>query len=617
MNAVTEPVFGNIPMDCVIASTTNPRKHFDQAALEELAGSIRQHGVAQPILVRPVANQPDCVEIVAGERRWRASKLANMPTIPAIVRELTDVQALEIQVIENLQRTDVHPIEEAEGYEQLMRLHSYTADQLAEKVNKSKAYIYGRLKLCELAPEVRPAFYDGKLPASTALLIARMPIASLQIKATEEIVHNSGRQDPMSYREAAAYLKGRYMLDLTAARFVITDAKLLAVAGSCSTCPKRTGSQPLVFSDISADVCTDPDCFATKGRAHDLRLIVAAKKKGIPVYEGDAAEDAWSSGDHITIDDALAYFDRITDEHEYKCVSDIPAALLPAPIAYVILDSGTEALYEKGAIQLALEKAGFCETLEQHASRMQEKLAGSAAKQSVLKSHNSDDFSAKQAANKDLAEKETSYRIALYREIRGSADTGTIVALQREVLKLLLGDNAIPKELADLYPVDLTSNEQAAAYIDEAPPSALDLLLMDMAVGGILTVIWWNMQHSAPEQSDEHQSLLALATAAKVDAQKIRDQIFPKPIAEKKPAAKKAQSKGAEPSPATTEKTKSSKLKKTVLNPDPAWPFPTAAEIEADKAEQVKQPSADAPGAEPDPAAPLAADWPFPTGARP
>jgi hypothetical protein len=364
-------------------------------------------------------------------------------------------------------------------------------------------------------------------------------------------------------------------------------------------------------------VCTDPDCFATKGRAHDLRLIVAAKKKGIPVYEGDAAEDAWSSGDHITIDDALAYFDRITDEHEYKCVSDIPAALLPAPIAYVILDSGTEALYEKGAIQLALEKAGFCETLEQHTSRMQEKLAGSAATAAGSKSKLVENPALKQAADKALAEQETSFRMALYRTIRASTDMGMTVGLQREVLRLLLTENHIPKDLVDLYPIDLTSDTQVAAYVDQAPPDELDRVLMDLAVASILTVGWWDAQRNHPAESSEHHSLLALAAAAKVDAQKIRDQIFPKPIAEKKPAAKKAQSKGAEPSPATTEKTKSSKLKKTVLNPDPAWPFPTAAEIEADKAEQVKQPSADAPGAEPDPAAPLAADWPFPTGARP
>src|SRR4051812_46403651 len=117
------------------ASKTNPRKHFHQAELDELAASIRSHGVLQPVLVRPAPSAKDpnvLFEIVAGERRFRAAKAAGLSTIPAIVRSLTDLQVLEIQVIENLQRSNLHPLEEAEGYEALRKCDpNYNADIIA------------------------------------------------------------------------------------------------------------------------------------------------------------------------------------------------------------------------------------------------------------------------------------------------------------------------------------------------------------------------------------------------------------------------------------------------------------------------------------------------------
>ena len=182
MNA-PEPISAALllPIDRIIISPTNPRKHFNEAALGELAASIAQHGVLQPILVRKwtidckmpkgkcYGDMHGMHEIVCGERRWRASQIAGRAEILAIVRELSDLQVLEIQVVENLQREDVHPIEEAEGYERLIKWHGYSADTLAEKVGKSRAYIYARLKLTALAPVAREAFFSGKLTASTAL----------------------------------------------------------------------------------------------------------------------------------------------------------------------------------------------------------------------------------------------------------------------------------------------------------------------------------------------------------------------------------------------------------------------------------------------------------------
>jgi ParB/RepB/Spo0J family partition protein len=138
-----------------------------------------------------------------------------METIPAMMRHMSDEEVVVFQTIENLQREDVHPLEEAEGYERLMKEFKYSADQLAEQVGKSRAYIYARLKLCALGGAARRAFYggDNKLSASTALLIARIPVDSLQEQATTEILTWSNGE-PMSYRKAAQHIQARYMLRL-------------------------------------------------------------------------------------------------------------------------------------------------------------------------------------------------------------------------------------------------------------------------------------------------------------------------------------------------------------------------------------------------------------------
>lgn len=293
---MTDTTFHLIPLDCIRASHTNPRKRFDAVALEELAKSITQLGLAQPILVRPIAYDlldPSIgtrYEIVAGERRFRASTLAGMATIPAIVRDLSDAAALEFQVIENLQRADLHPLEEAEGYEALIRAHGLTPDALAIKVGKSKAYIYGRLKLRALVPAACQAFYDGLLTASTALFIARIPpVANLQARATKDIT--DGWNGVMPTRRAQQHIEATYMLRLKDASFQLDDATLCPAAGACTVCPRRTGNDPDLFADVaSADVCTDPVCYGEKRAAHAVQIKAAAIATGRAVITGEAAK---------------------------------------------------------------------------------------------------------------------------------------------------------------------------------------------------------------------------------------------------------------------------------------------------------------------------------------
>src|SRR5207248_7527835 len=158
-------------------SKTNPRRFFDEAKLVELSDNIRQCGVLQPILLRPLPEgEAGTYELVAGTRRYRASKLAKRESIPATVRDLTDAQALELQVIENVQRVDVHPLDEAKGYAALIQLEpdTYTVEAIAARVGRSPAYVSGRLRLIQLIAEAKQAFYEDKLTVAHAFEIARL-----------------------------------------------------------------------------------------------------------------------------------------------------------------------------------------------------------------------------------------------------------------------------------------------------------------------------------------------------------------------------------------------------------------------------------------------------------
>lgn len=298
-----------IDLALIVASNTNPRTVFNLPRLEELATSIRASGVHQPVLVRPLPasrlqetfdgfrrGERPAYELIAGERRFRASKLASVDSIPAMIRHLTDEQVLEIQLVENLQRDDLHPMEEAEGYEKLIQVTHVTKEELGEKIGKSRAYVYGRLKLLDLGQDARKAFYEGHIDSSRALVIARIPDAKLQLKALEEAKaedYQGGLRH--NFKSFVRWAQQNVMLRLDAARFKITDASLVPDAGSCKECPKRTGAQPEVFADVdSADVCIDPACFHAKEAAHEEIVIAEAKKKGQRIITEREAKKLWS-----------------------------------------------------------------------------------------------------------------------------------------------------------------------------------------------------------------------------------------------------------------------------------------------------------------------------------
>lgn len=305
----------HVAISSIARSLTNPRKHFDPAKLQELADSIAASGVHQPILLRPLPphrledthrearalKQPAPeYELVAGERRWRACQLAGVKQVPAMIRPMTDAQALEAQVIENLQREDVTELEEAEGYESLMQHGGLNADQVAAKIGKSRGYVYARLKLLDLYPDSREALREGKIDFSKALTIARIPDEELQRKALKYCTTGNYHGDLPGARAVADHVKQNYMLKLHGAVFKMTDAGLLPGVGSCKDCSKRTGANPDLFKDVdSADVCTDPKCYRAKEEAHADTLKKAAQERGQTIIEGREAKalmpNSWSS----------------------------------------------------------------------------------------------------------------------------------------------------------------------------------------------------------------------------------------------------------------------------------------------------------------------------------
>ena len=190
-----------VPVEFLRPNPNQPRKRFSDENLEELAQSIREKGILQPIVVRPIAGEPNSYEIVAGERRWRAAQKASMHDVPVSIRELSDSESLEIALIENIQRADLNPIEEAAGFKALMDRFDYTQEQLSEIVGKSRSHVANLLRLLSLPAELQSLVENGSLSAGhgRALLSSSDP-ANL----AKQII-----KEDLNVRQTEALAKGR------------------------------------------------------------------------------------------------------------------------------------------------------------------------------------------------------------------------------------------------------------------------------------------------------------------------------------------------------------------------------------------------------------------------
>lgn len=296
--------FAMVQLSHIVASRTNPRKHFDQVKLTELAENIKVAGVHTPVLLRPLPGSrcdetaymdPRPVyELITGERRYRASQQAHIGSIPAIIRALSDEEALEIQLTENLQRDDLSALEEAEGYETLRDRHDppLSADDIAQRIGKSRSHVYARLKLLALCPEGRQLLQDGKIEPAVAEQIARIPDTRVQAQALGNVV-NAMTGEALSVRAARDLIRRQYMLKLAEAPFTLTEqVPGMETAPACNACPRRTGADPDLFADMNgADLCLDLGCYRAKVSAHQHAQLAAARATGATIIEGREARE--------------------------------------------------------------------------------------------------------------------------------------------------------------------------------------------------------------------------------------------------------------------------------------------------------------------------------------
>ncbi|WP_108424452.1 ParB/RepB/Spo0J family partition protein [Flagellimonas amoyensis] len=266
-NAVSVPQMQMLGIESVFPDSGQPRKTFDEQSLHHLAQSIAEHGVLQPITVR---KSEEGYTIVIGERRFRASKLAGLTTIPAMVRDYVDTEVLEVQIIENLQRKDVEPTEEAEAIQFL--LDRYEPTEIAKRLGRSENYVRQRIKLAGLIEGFKAFVRTGEMTISLGVAVAlfepgeqQMLLESLEGEYQEHRVRR---------------MVGSRTYDLTRAPFDVADKTLLPKAGACTLCPFNAANQGNLFGEGKM-VCTRTSCFENKKTKTFMQLLKRVKKEGL------------------------------------------------------------------------------------------------------------------------------------------------------------------------------------------------------------------------------------------------------------------------------------------------------------------------------------------------
>jgi ParB family chromosome partitioning protein len=296
-----------LPLGSIRESKTNHRTYFDPVQLKELAASIEANGVLEPILVRPLTlkfkesdPQPALAyEVVFGHRRLRAAVLAKLGTIPARIKSMNEQQVLEVQLIENLQRQDVHPMEEAQGFALLLKCQGYTADLIGEKIGKDRSYVYKRLQFNALTDSLKNAFTSNRINIGHALLLCRLQPDD-QARVEKEHLYReyweSEFEDDrkakkvkttLDVKELNRWIHQELLLSLAAVPWDKGDALLVPAAGSCITCPKRSGANLDLFDDLKKgdDRCLDRACFTGKLQAFIARRMEEAEAAGVKLVQ--------------------------------------------------------------------------------------------------------------------------------------------------------------------------------------------------------------------------------------------------------------------------------------------------------------------------------------------
>jgi ParB/RepB/Spo0J family partition protein len=302
----------------------DPDEYF--ARLKDLAGSMNDAGLLQPILVREVEGG---FVVVCGRRRLAAARYLGWETIPAIIRQMTDEQAAVAELLENLQRADLDPLDEAAAYKRLADT-GHSVAEIAAMVHRAPSTVAGRLALLDLPGAALDAIREGRLSMAVAGEIARLPGQQQREEATDDIIdeayqvrEESGhfnnpdpsddesddeddaaeaaayKWEPISLSEARRLIRDKYMTSLAGAPFDVNDAGLVEAAGSCAACPRRTGNAVDLFGDLLAgprgqDICTYGPCFQAKREAHVERLLAGAREAGLAILPATQVAKAFA-----------------------------------------------------------------------------------------------------------------------------------------------------------------------------------------------------------------------------------------------------------------------------------------------------------------------------------
>lgn len=253
-------------------SPLNYRKYFSEEALQQFAEELQQHGIISPLTVRPVDG--DKYELVAGERRLRAARIAGLMEVPAAIVNLTDEQVIEIQLAENLQRENPHPMHEAQGIGQ-MQQSGKTIDEIATRLGKSKQFVYTRLKLLSLVESFQEMILADVITLQDALKIAALSVES-QTDFFNEHCSNWKKQKNFSLDNLDWYLN-QYRYDIKKAPFNTKDKNLVPEAGACNSCPSNSASLKTLFPELAKQaICSNKECYNNKCHIHFLAALSSA-----------------------------------------------------------------------------------------------------------------------------------------------------------------------------------------------------------------------------------------------------------------------------------------------------------------------------------------------------
>lgn len=361
---MTETKVEKIALNRIQPSKTNPRKHFDEAYIAELGESIRQKGIIQPITLRPDwcvgksdedvaqvngnAPTPEFFEIVAGECRYRGAKAAQIDGAPSIVRLLGDKETLEIQLIENIQRKDITPVEEAEAYRRLLEM-GHTVETIHQRTGLDRRTIYGKLKIIRAPDFLLEALAKKIVGEVHCEIVGRIPISEMRERAAREILNpgllvetNEGGlrtiEGPMPMRVAREWVAANYMRSLSGAPFDQKDETLVPPmiedatgerigGGACTDCPMRSGNSLLVEGEIKRpDVCMNPRCFAQKCDAYFARLQETALAEGKKLLSDTEAREVFEDDGSLSFASPYVLLSQQPDRAEVSVdVHKIPS----------------------------------------------------------------------------------------------------------------------------------------------------------------------------------------------------------------------------------------------------------------------------------------------------